>query len=405
MERTHVEEFLEAFGQSLARGTFVKATLGKYRGGEPDLRNVYVTLIRVRQDERLSFQSRYRARDEVKNHTVAEGLALVGGMLGETFLSGHLFTTERNLQVEFNRRRESRMISSAPTFTSAPAPAHDRKKRRYVEARGNVYLRALGVTNERGEVRERMGDKFRQINKFVEVVSHAFASSPLAGKKEISILDMGSGKGYLTFAVHDYFNRALGVKARTVGVEARPELVELCNGVAREAGFDGVEFQAGYIGDYEVRDADILIALHACDTATDDAIHMGVRARASVIICAPCCHKQVRPQIEPPAVLGGILRHGILLERQAEMVTDSMRALLLEHAGYAARVFEFISGEHTHKNTMIVGVRREGDEGKREEALGHLEALKEFFGVREQRLAHLLLHGGRPEAEACRECR
>jgi SAM-dependent methyltransferase len=325
----------------------------------------------------------------VKNLSPAEGVSAARARLGAEFLSGHLFTLEADLQIEFTRKGASRLVRRPPTFREMPDPEHDRKKRRAVEAEGSVYLRALGVTNERGEVRPAMGDKFRQINRFVEVVGGLLASSPLAGRDELSVVDMGSGKGYLTFAVYDYLTHAGVARAEVTGVEARPELVELCNDAARAAGFERLRFVRGLIEDFELPRTDILIALHACDTATDDALYKGVRARASVIITAPCCHKELRPQITPPEVLAGVLRHGILLEREAEAITDSLRALLLESAGYRVKVFEFISTEHTRKNTMIAGVR---DETKTDAdaALRQFRALKDFYGVRHQHLEQLL---------------
>ncbi|HVF54840.1 MAG TPA: SAM-dependent methyltransferase [Pyrinomonadaceae bacterium] len=383
------ERFVETLRASLERKTFVKLTLGKYRGDEAGLKNVYVRALEIKKKEHLSFLYRYQTKDTVKNFPFAEGVELVLRLLGSTFLSGHLFTSEQDLQIEFNRKRESRLVSRPPTFTQPPPTAHDRKKERLIEVRDNVYLQALGVTNERGEVREKMGDKFRQINKFVEVVGGLFASSPLAERREISIVDMGSGKGYLTFAVYDYFNNTLGIKANVVGVEAREELAGLCNDIAERAGFDKLRFRTGYIHETELEKTDILIALHACDTATDDALFKGIAAGASVIITAPCCHKQVRPQIRTPAPLESMLRHGHLLERQAEMVTDSLRALLLEHSGYRTKVFEFISTDHTRKNTMIAAVRQSREVDK-EAALRQFQNLKEFYGIREQRLEQLL---------------
>ncbi|HEX8853168.1 MAG TPA: SAM-dependent methyltransferase [Pyrinomonadaceae bacterium] len=262
------------------------------------------------------------------------------------------------------------------------------------------------MTNERGEVRAAMGDKFRQINKFVETVAGLHASSTLAARRSLSVVDMGAGKGYLTFAVYDYLNNALGLEARVTGVEAREELVALCNCVAAEAGFERLQFRRGYIGDFSTDEegADILIALHACDTATDEALFKGISSGASVIICAPCCHKEVRPQIEAPEVLRAVLRHGILLERQAEMLTDSMRALLLEYSGYTTKVFEFISTEHTAKNVMLTAVRRPSPTTN-ETALGQFRQLKEFYSVRTQRLERLLFDTraalAEPSAPAC----
>jgi SAM-dependent methyltransferase len=387
------ESFFAALDESLAGGRFVKLTLAKPRARAAELKNVYVRPVNLKGGGRLSFLYRHRTRDETKNYAPAEGARLLRDMLGPEFLSGHLFTTADDLRLDYNRRGESRVARRAPTFEAAPAAAHDRRKRRAVEAAGSVYLRALGVTNEGGEVRPAMGDKLRQINKFVEIVAGLCESSALAGGGELSVVDVGSGKGYLTFAVYDYFNNTAGVRAKVLGVEARPELVALCNEAARAAGFDRLSFREGFVQDLELPRTDFLIALHACDTATDEAIYKGVAAGASVIVTAPCCHKEVRPQIRPPERLRAVLRHGHLLEREAESVTDSLRALLLESAGYRVKVFEFVSTEHTRKNTMIAAVRREGG-GRAAEALREFEALKSFYGIESQRLECLLLPDG-----------
>jgi hypothetical protein len=387
------EEFFDALDESLSDGRFVKLTLAKYRGADAELKNLYVRPVALKKGERLSFLYRYKTRDEVKNLAVEEGVRALRGMLGAEFLSGHLFTTGEDLRLEFNRRGETRLARHAPTFDEATPPptGHERKKRRAIETAGSVYLRELGVVNERGEVRPAMGDKFRQINRFVEILAGLHASSPVASARELSVVDVGSGKGYLTFAVYDYLNNTAGVRAEVKGVEARHGLVELCNEVARRAGFERLRFETGLVHDVEVGRADVLIALHACDTATDDAIYKGVAAEASIIVTAPCCHKELRPQIESPAALRGLLRHGILLEREAESLTDSLRALLLETAGYSVKVFEFVSTEHTRKNTMIAATRRASlTDREREKALAEYRELKEFYGIREQRLERLL---------------
>jgi hypothetical protein len=385
----NLQQFIGSFRRSLDAGGFVKLTLAKHRGKESDLKNLYVRPIKLKRGERLSFHYRYKTRDVFKNLEAGEGVHLVSELLSTQFLSGHLFTSLEDLQIDFNRKGESRIVTRAPTFTGPSTSAHDRRKSRLIETADSVYLRALGVTNEHGEVRPAMGDKLRQINKFIETVSSLYASSPLAESEELSVVDMGSGKGYLTFAVYDYFVNTLGLRATVKGIEARPDLVELCNNIASRAGFDGLSFDAGFINDFELSSTDLLIALHACDTATDDAIYKGVRAGASIIITAPCCHKELRGQIKSPRALRGILRHGILLEREAEALTDSLRALLLEHAGYRVKVFEFISTEHTRKNTMIAAVRKSTGTPD-EDSLREFRELKEFYGIGEQRLEKLL---------------
>ena len=388
------EQFFAALDESLAGGRFVKLTLSKYRGREAGLMNVYIRPVTLKGGERLSFLQRYRTRDAVKNHTHEDGARLVRELLGAGFASAHLFTTAEDLRLEISRKGESRLVRSRPTFDAPAAEEHDRRKRRSIETEGNVYLHALGVTNERGEVRPAMGDKLRQINKFVETIAGLYDSSPPAGGEELTLVDVGSGKGYLTFAVYDYFNNVRGVRATVTGIEVRPELVELCNDVARRAGFEHLSFRTGFVQELELPHTDILVALHACDTATDDAIYKGVVAGAAVIVTAPCCHKEVRPQMHAPEALRGVLRHGHLLEREAESVTDSLRALLLESAGYRVKVFEFVNSEHTRKNTMIAAVRR-ADNADPSAALADFRALKEFYGIREQRLERLLCeHNG-----------
>lgn len=381
--------FIDRLTESLRTGSFVKLTLGKYRGEESDLKNVFVRLIQIKNSDQLSFLYRYKTKDIVKNVSVEEGVEIVRSVLGDSFFSGHLFTIDRDFQLSYNRKQTPRLTSTAPTFTTRPAATHNVKKHRYLDPKDSYYLKALGITNDKGDVKNSMGSKWRQVNRFIEIVQNLFESSTIAGNKEISIVDMGSGKGYLTFAVYDYFNNVKKVKATVTGVEAREELVKSSNEIARQAGFANLSFQPGYIRNYKLDQVDILIALHACDTATDEAIFKGISAKASIIICAPCCHKQIRPQITAPPNLKGVMKFGILLERQAEMATDSLRALLLEYSGYTTKLFEFISIEHTHKNTMIVGVKQNRTPD-RDQVLKQIEDIKTFYGIEEHYLEQLL---------------
>jgi hypothetical protein len=389
MISNHKEEFIAALSKSLEENSFVKLSLGKYRGADQNLQKILVRLIQVKKGTRLFFLYRYNTRDMVKNYSFAEGALMVQELLGTSFMSGHLFTLQQDLQIEFSKKSKSRLHASKPTFKAPPSAAHNREKRWQIEPRDNFYLKALGVTDDKGEIKERMGDKWKQINKFIEIIGKLFDASALAEEKELSIVDMGAGKGYLTFATYDYFNNVRGKRARVVGVDAREELVGLCNDIARAADFDGLQFERGLIRDYELRDVDILIALHACNTATDEAIYKGIAARASIIICAPCCHQQIRPQMVAPEMLQGVLRHGILLEREAEIATDGLRALLLEQQGYATKVFEFISTEHTQKNTMIVGIRQE-QATENPSISRQIAELKNFYGIQEHHLQTLL---------------
>ena len=381
--------FLAKLDASLRAGAFVKLTLSEYRGAETGLRNVYARAVELRDGAHVSLVWRYATRDVTKNVPLGEATATLGRLLGADFGRAHLFTTTGDWQLQCDAGGEGKLKASRPAFAVAPVPAHDQKKRAPLAVGDAPFLRALGVTSAAGEARPGMADKLRQIQRFVEILGHLVDDSPLRDRRELRVLDMGAGKGYLTFATAAYF-RDRGVDAQVTGVEARADLVELTNGVASETGFPHLHFERGAIGDFAAEGAvDLLIALHACDTATDDALHHGIRAGASLILAAPCCHKEIRAQLQPPPVLRDVLRHGILAEREAEIATDGIRALLLEIHGYKASVFEFISTEHTGKNLMIAAHKRTQphDPAPLRE---RLHALLAFYGVREQRLARLL---------------
>jgi hypothetical protein len=200
---------------------------------------------------------------------------------------------------------------------------------------------------------------------------------------------MGSGKGYLTFALYDYLTHTLKKDATITGIEMREDLVNKCNQIATNSHYQNLKFEKGTIQETVLPAVDMLIALHACDTATDDAIFKGIKANAKVIICAPCCHKQIRKQMAPENELKSITKHGILLERQAEIVTDSIRALILEAQGYKTKVFEFIATEHTPKNVLIVGTKTNRTETEKQENLEKIAGLKKLFNIKSHYLETL----------------
>jgi SAM-dependent methyltransferase len=388
MSIENVEKLVSEFARSLQEETFVKMSLGNYKGADEHLQKLLLRLIETRKGKRLFFLYRYDTRDTAKNHDFAEAAKILRNLLGKDFFSGHLFTTENDFQIDIGRKGKSRLNVAKPTFKTKPALDHDREKKRFVNAE-SFYLRALGITTDRGEIRDKQQDKWKQINKFVETLASLFDKSELKDQTELNIVDMGSGKGYLTFATYDFFKNIRGLDVKVTGVDTKSALVGLCNDIARASEFENLQFVDGWIGDFEVGNVDVLIALHACNTATDDAIFKGIRAEADLIVVAPCCHQELRPQITPPEMFKNILKHGIMLERAAESITDGLRALLLEKSGYQTKLFEFISTEHTPKNNMIVGTKQK----KKPDAAkfdAEVKAIKDFYGIKEQKLENLL---------------
>lgn len=302
--------------------------------------------------------------------------------------------------------------------------SHDRTKNVPLSP-SSEFFQKLGVTNSDNKPKVGMASKLRQCQKFVEIVSNLVETSYSqnnGAKKNIRAIDMGCGRGYLTFSLHSYlsdkYNNSDCV-VETQGIERRPKLVREINGIARELGkgkFEKLNFIEGSIGETddsifgdakqqhqsgEKDSVDIVIALHACDTATDDAMWFAIGRGVEVIVTAPCCQHELRPQIDrhvannPNHILTNVLRHAIYRERATEQITDSMRAILLEIAGYDVQVFEFIGGEHTAKNSIITATKKVWSGSKKEDAWleerrKSLVELAELYGVNQQRLALLM---------------
>jgi hypothetical protein len=381
--------FLQKLEAAWHAQTLVKLTLSQPREADAGLRNIYGRVVELKEGRKISLVSRCTTRDTTQNFSLGEGVAYLAQALGREWERAHLFTTTGDWQLRCDADGKGTLKASRPAFAVAPAPEHDREKNTALVAAKAGWLHALGVTNATGEPRPGMAAKLRQIQRFVELFGHLVDDSPLRKSSGVQVADMGAGKGYLTFAIAEFF-RMRGIAAEIIGVEARAELVDLTNRVAREHGFEMLRFVRGQIGEYQPPSPpDILVALHACDTATDDALAQGVRGGATLILTAPCCHKEVRAQLRPPEVVREVLRHGILAEREAEIVTDGLRALLLEMHGYRADVFEFISPEETSKNLMLAAKRRPQPVNA-EPLRAQFRALMDFYGLREQRLAKLL---------------
>jgi SAM-dependent methyltransferase len=346
---------LDALAAATAAGSLVKLSLAKPTSTAGDLKSIDIRPILVKRVLKLSFTYHHTTNDVVKNFSPAESMGLIAMQLAEHFRAAKLMTTEADFQLN-HVGGNYQLKRSAPTQTKPPEMSHDRAKQRLIESSDKPYLHALGITDAKGVVLKTAQDKFRQINKYIEILEGLLKQLP--ARETLRIVDMGAGKGYLTFALYDYLTTTLKINAQVVGVEFRPALVGQCNDIAQASQFKGLRFVEGSIADYDCAGADVVIALHACDTATDDAIAKAVRAGAQLVVVAPCCHKQIRRAMKGEAEgLEFLMRFGTYTERMAEMVTDGLRAQLMELAGYRTNLFEFIGGEHTPKNVMIVATK------------------------------------------------
>ncbi|GGI22081.1 class I SAM-dependent methyltransferase [Pedobacter mendelii] len=394
----HLEQFISAVEDSLNLQNFVKITFGNYKGEEEALKQILVRRVIIKREDKFAFTFRYKTRDVVKNFDLMEVLNLVSEYIQTGFKIGTLFTTEKDLVFEELNNGKIVLRELPPSTKIIPDGSHDKEKLRLIKAESKSYLTALKITDADGKVFKNAQDKFRQINHYIEILSSLIKELPDGTIKKVA--DMGSGKGYLTFALYDYLHSVLKLNSEVVGVEYRQDMVDLCNDVAMKSAFDQLNFVQGTIEDYNAGNVNLLIALHACDTATDDAIFKGIKAGAELIVVAPCCHKQIRREIEKNKVKNDVsflTKYGIFLERQAEMVTDGIRALILEYFGYKTKVFEFISDAHTPKNVLVVGVKKSpksliGSPISEEQmvVLQKIKASKEYFGIGYHHLERLL---------------
>jgi SAM-dependent methyltransferase len=381
-EEAILQEFQNVLLESLSSKMLIKVSMGNYKGDEKELKNIYVRPVQIKRSNMLSFTYRYKTRDIVKNYIPDEGASLIVSFLNKGFRIATLFTTSADVIVQQNADGNFRINKNPASTDQVPQEGHDKVKARILKPVGKTYLHELKITDAEGKVFKNTQDKFKQINQYIEILSPMIKSIPGSGIQHV--VDMGSGKGYLTFALYDYLTTTLQLNTKVTGVEYRQDLVELCNKIAQDSEFKSLNFIQGTIEDYSVNNIDLLIALHACDTATDDAIAKGIIANAKLIVVAPCCHKQIRKEIvkgKADNELDFLTQHGIFLERQAEMVTDGLRALIMEYFGYKTKAMQFIADAHTPKNVLLVGVKQDVTLIQQQLTLKKIMQTKAYFGI------------------------
>ena len=380
------QQFLQAFQQALESQSFDRMILSQYQGEMQQLEKMTFRVVTVQGQSVLSCLYRYKTQDVTKNYSLDTALDTVTELLAQC-KQANLLTTEQEWQLKKNKKKAMLTQSKNKTVTKAvEQQGHDRVKQRFVD-QDSYFLQPLGITDAKAHIIPSMARKWKQINKFVEIFSGALSHIQLP--EQLRVVDFGSGKGYLTFALYDYLLKQ-DLNPFVTGVELNSKMVEFCQEVANKSDFQQLDFFQGDVRTYQPERLDVMIALHACDVATDFAIHTGIRLNAEMIMCAPCCHKELRPQLKAPLVLQPMLQFGIHAGQQAEMLTDTIRALLLKAYGYETKVFEFVALEHTSKNKMILATKRKDYQAPDVAVLAQIQALKEMYGIQKHSLELLL---------------
>lgn len=352
------------------------ATLSKPRRSDPS-RPARITVgpVLVKGVRRYRWTFHHAARTVDETLSPGETGRRLLDLLGGEFRQALLQAVDADWQV-LGDGKESKVLRRAPSRPGARL-GHDRAKRRILPDGEPVpFLVELGVMSADGKVRARRHDKFRQVNRFLELVEDVLEELPPG---RLRVVDFGSGRSYLTFALHHLLTIVHRREVEIVGLDLKEDVVAECEALARRLGADGLRFEVGEIVRFPaLHGTDIVVSLHACDTATDAALDRAVRAGAAVILAVPCCQHELLSQLDN-AALGPLLRHGLLRERFAAEVTDAARAALLGAVGYDVQVVEFVELEHTAKNVLLRAVRRPAR--NRAKALADYRAFKAELGI------------------------
>ncbi len=368
-------------GAVLCEETFLKLTVsGTVRGEDVPWVRVVVRPVRVKGHRQTQFSYFDKKVNTTRNYAGDEIENRLDDLLAMPFRQFHLQSTAGDLHVRITKKKKALIKRSKPSRPNAqPLLLHNRVKRHPLPAdTPDSFLQAVGIMDRSGRVRPTKQGKFRQINEFLKLMEQAVRPEERA-RDTIDIVDCGCGSAYLTFAAYHYLNHIQGLSAHVVGIDLNGELIDKCSKLRDELAWDGLEFRTASIARFSPQTPpDIVLSLHACDTATDEAIAQGILWQSRVILAAPCCQHELQPQLREP-LFQPVLRHGVLKQRTADILTDAFRALVLRIMGYRTDVVEFVDPEHTSKNLMIRASKAlaPGDESPVRE----YQNLKRFWNV------------------------
>jgi SAM-dependent methyltransferase len=348
MEKIRLESLLER----VAKRELLAAVMSSPWKKEPDqIAKVNIRPLEIKGQLRYQVSCHYRQKVTHQNLVPADCAEYIKNSFNEKFRQGTLVFKEESYHILVNKRKHISIVKKAIEKKELPLTHNVSKK--YILEEGTVvsFLVELGIMAKTGAVIAKKHDKFRQINRFLEMVRDVIEYLPK--ERCIEIVDFGCGKAYLTFALYHYLSHVEGRKVHIVGLDLKKEVIEMCQQLADNLDYKDLEFAVGDINNHNPQEkVDLVISLHACDTATDAAIEKGIRWGAEVLLCVPCCQHELYNQItsEP---LNALLKHGILRERFVALATDAARADLLTALGYDVQVLEFIDMEHTPKNILL----------------------------------------------------
>lgn len=364
----------------LREDTFLRLTLsGPIRGQQCPWAKAVVRPVLVRRQRRMQFSYFDERKDTTKNYSTAEFLERLEETLSLPFCRAHVQSTSGDTHIRITKKGKALITRGKPSRRETqPDLSHNRAKQYpLIAGSPDAFLEAVGIMERTGRVRAAMQGKFHQVNEFLRLTEQVLPRD--SAGSALDIVDCGCGNAYLTFAAFHYLNHVRGIPTRVVGVDSNREIIESRCQLRDSLRWEGLEFAVSRIADFSPsKPPDIVLSLHACDTATDEAIAQGIAWGSRVILAAPCCQHEMHTQLKA-AIFRPVLRHGILKERMADLLTDAFRALILRIMGYRTDVVQFVSPEHTSKN-LLIRARKALKPGERR-FIREYEELKKFWEV------------------------
>ena len=328
------------------QNNFVRAVLsGRRRNMQTEYERIDIRPVQLKDGLRLQLVMSEEKQDTTKNIGIDADKILE--LLNSGYANVLVEFTTGSYSLRITKKGEALIHEAKGVFERSVS--HDRTKERLLDA-SDPFLIEVGISDHKGSIKPSMQDKYRQVEEFLRILEPALPEK----KEKLSIVDLGCGHAYLTFATHQYLRKS-GIDAHVIGIDVRENSRDRNNAIAKKLGItDSIEFRAEEISETKIESADIAIALHACDTATDDAIAWGVQHGVQLLLIAPCCHHDLQVQIQDiPEPWPMLTRHGIMRERLGDLLTDSFRTQILKLLGYRVDAIEFVGGEHTPRNLMI----------------------------------------------------
>ena len=375
-----MEKITQVLFSCFDNGKLIKVIFAGKRKKSIEYKKITLRPVTIKGEYMYQAEYHYDKKVTHQNIPYYEGIDFACDIIENDFKQINILTENEDIQI-LAAKTDKPKVTRQPAQRKAGDLSHDKKKQYIIEDGVPCdFLIELGVMSPEGKVFKKHYSKFRQINRYLEIADDSFDSLPKEGR--LRIIDFGCGKSYLTFALYYYLKLVRGRDVEIIGLDLKEDVIKFCNETAKKLRFDELTFLTGDIADFQSTGADMVVTLHACDTATDFALINAVKWHSKVILSVPCCQHELFSQIKS-AINEPMLKHGIIKDKFTELLTNSLRGLKLEAAGYDVNMIEFTSLEHTSKNVMIKAVLPDKQNlAAKEKASQEYEALKNFYNVR-----------------------